>query len=247
TCALPILDGGLTVTTFVNLLDREYVHGIPKNVKADMERLRQYVRFKPETKLKYVYYYDTPSNNSWVENRFKGMTLHETAQEVAKLRDLDYDLFMSPDKLREKHVDLTEEGNMFVRLIERENGAHTFLRIYDDFMKFPSEAEITAAFKRLVMKLPRIGFLSGHGEPTIDGDRVRDYSRFTAAKQFRYSLLNQGCEVESLNLSDGTSIPEDMDVIVIAEMQKPLSAGEKEKLDDYIARGGNLLILMDAG
>lgn len=240
------LEGGLTITTYVNLLDREYVHGIPTNVKADMERLRHYIRFKPETKMKYVYYYDKPSNNPWVDNKFKGMSLEEQAKGVADLRDLNFKLFMPPEELK-KTIDLTDEGNTFVRVVERENGQKAFLRIYEDFEKFPSEGEITAALKRMVMKLPRIGFLEGHGEPTIKGDRIRDYSMFSDAKTFRYALTNQGCDVESLNISGDKGIPEDMDIVVIADMDRALSPSEEQKIEAYIAKGGNLMVALKPG
>lgn len=235
------LDGDLTITTYVNLLDREFEHGMPSNVKRDMERFRQYIRFKPETKMEYVYYYDKPSNNEWVENRFKGMSLDEQAKSVADLRDLDFDLFMPPAEIK-KSIDLTAEGNTFVRLVERGNGQKAFLRIYDDYEKFPSEAEISAMLKRMVAKLPHIGFLEGHGEPSIYGNRARDYSSFTDNKKFRYSLTNQGCDVSSLDISGDKQIPEDIDIIVISDMQNNFTEQEKAKIDAYIASGGNLFI-----
>ncbi|MGN6417032.1 MAG: Gldg family protein [Pseudobacter sp.] len=235
------LEGGLTITTYVNLLDREYYHAIPSKVNEDLERFKQYIRFKPETKMKYVYYYDTPSNNSWVENRFPKKSLAEQAKGVADMRDLDVDIFMPPSELK-KTIDLTDEGNTFVRLVERENGQKAWLRIYDDFMKFPGEAEVTSVFKRMVMKLPRIGFLGGHGERIITGDKIKDYSLFASAKTFRYALTNQGCDVETLDLSGNKEIPKEIDVIVLADLKSSLDATQQRKLDEYIARGGNLII-----
>jgi ABC-2 type transport system permease protein len=238
------LEGGLTITTYVNLLDREYYHAIPEKVNEDLERFKQYVRFKPETKMKYVYYYDKPSNNPWVDSKFPNMTLAEQAKGVAELRDLDPDIFISPKELK-KTIDLTDEGNTFVRLVERENGQKAFLRIYDDFFKFPGEAEVTAVFKRMVMKLPRIAFLQGQGERTIEGDRNKDYTMFSSAKTFRYALTNQGCDVETLDLSGNNQIPKEVDIIVIADMKEAMDSVAKRKLDEYIAKGGNLVIAVE--
>lgn len=238
------LEGGLTITTYVNLLDREYYHAIPEKVNEDLERFKQYVRFKPETKMKYVYYYDKPSNNPWVENKFPKMSLKEQAKGVAEMRDLNFDLFISPEELKKK-IDLTDEGNTFVRLVERENGEKAFLRIYDDFQKFPSEAEVTAVFKRMVMKLPRIGFLDGQGERKIDGDRNKDYTLFASAKTFRYALTNQGCDVETLNLSGDKQIPKEVDIVVISDAKAAMDPIAKKKIDDYIAKGGNLLLAVE--
>lgn len=240
------LDGGLTITTYVNLLDREYYNGIPSQVNTDKERLKQYIRFKPETKMEYVYYYDKPSNNPWLNNRYPKMSLAEQAKAVAELRELDLKMFMPPQELK-KTIDLTDEGNTFVRLVQRENGQKAFLRIYDDMMKFPSEAEITAMFKRMVMKLPKVGFLQGHGERTITGDRIRDYTLFSSVKTFRYALTNQGCDVESLDISGDKQIPKEVDLIVISDMKQELLPEEKVKLDAYIANGGNLLVTLKPG
>lgn len=240
------LDGDLTITTYVNLLDREYYHGIPNMVNNDKERLKQYIRFKPETKMKYVYYYDKHTNNPWVDHRFPNMSLKEQAEGVADQRDLKFSLFLSPEALK-KSIDLTDEGNTFVRLVERENGQKAFLRIYDDMLKFPGEAEVSAVFKRMVMKLPRIAFLQGHEERKIEGDRKYDYTLFASVKTFRYALTNQGCEVETLDLSGDNEIPAEVDIIVLGDMKHPLDATESKKLDAYVAKGGNLLISLKPG
>lgn len=239
------LDGPLTITTYTNLLDREYYHAMPAQVSGDLERFKQYRRFKPEIKFRYVYYYDEPSNNPWLDTRFPDMTLEEKAKEMAEIRDLKLKLFKSPEEIR-KIIDLTGEGNTFVRLVERYDGQKAFLRIYNDMMKHPSEAEITAVFKRMVMKLPKVGFLTGHGERSMTGDRARDYKTFSSLKTFRYALTNQGCDVVELDLSGGNAVPEDMDIVIIADMQAPLTAAEQAGLDAYIARGGNLIIAAEA-
>ncbi|HEY9261024.1 Gldg family protein [Chitinophaga sp.] len=240
------LDGGMTITTYVNLLDREYYNGIPTQVNEDKQRLKQFIRFKPETKLEYVYYYDEPSNNPRLKNIYKNMPLAEQAKKEAELKDLDFDLFLSPEEIKKK-INLTDEGNTFVRVVERANGQKAFLRIYDDMMKFPSEAEVSAVFKRMVMKLPRIGFLQGQGERKIEGDRIKDYTLFSSVKTFRYALTNQGCDVEDLDLSGNHQVPKEVDIIVISDMQEALDSVVKKKLDAYIAGGGNLVVALKPG
>ncbi|MFB6457085.1 Gldg family protein [Chitinophaga sp. Hz27] len=240
------LNGGLTITTYVNLLDREVYHGLPKEVNTDKERLKQYIRFKPETKLKYVYYYDSSSNNRRIQMVYKNKSLAEIAEKEADAMNLNIKNFLTPEQIR-KQIDLRDEGNTFVRVIERENGQKGFLRIYDDMTKFPTETEITAVFKRMVMKLPRVAFLQGHGERSISGDRNRDYTLFSSVKTFRHSLTNQGCDVESIDLSGSKQIPKEVDIIVIADMQVPLDSVSKTKLDAYVANGGNLVVTLKPG
>ncbi len=240
------LDGDLTITTYVNLLDREYYNGIPSQVNEDKQRLKQYIRFKPETKLKYVYYYDKPSNNPRLDYVYKNKTLAEIANKEAAIRDLDIDMFLTPEQIK-KQINLTDEGNTFVRLVERGNGQKAWLRIYEDMMKFPDEGEVSAMFKRMVMKLPKIGFLQGHGERSIEGDRLKDYTLFSSVKTFRYALTNQGCDVEPLDLSGDKEIPKGIDIIVISDMKEAMDTATKKKLDAYIANGGNLAITLKPG
>ncbi|MDQ0106758.1 ABC-2 type transport system permease protein [Chitinophaga terrae (ex Kim and Jung 2007)] len=240
------LTGGLTITTYVNLLDREFYNGKPSVVNEDKDRLKQYIRFKPEMKLKYVYYYDEPSNNPRLNFVYKGKSLAEMAKREAEIGEYDLDMFLTPAEIRKK-INLKDEGNTFVRLVERENGQKAWLRIYDDIFKFPGEAEVSAMFKRMVMKLPRIGFLDGQGERKIEGDRAKDYTLFSSVKTFRYALTNQGCDVESLDLSGDKQIPKEVDIIVIADMKEAMDSTVKKKLDAYIAAGGNLFLTLKPG
>ena len=147
---------------------------------------------------------------------------------------------MKPEQIRKLNPDIAGELNRFVRKLERENGQVTYLRIFDDMMVYPGETEISAAFKRMVMKLPKVGFLTGHGERNTERQGDRDYSMFTQDKPFRYSLINQGFDFENVTLEN--EIPEDVKILVIAEMRQPLTETEKVNLDKYIERGGNLLI-----
>jgi len=140
---------------------------------------------------------------------------------------------------------LKEENFRFVRVLERENGQKTFLRIFDDMRRLPSEAEITAAIKRLVMKLPVVGFVHGHGERDSNGETDRGYKTIARLKTFRYSLINQGFDFKDLTLEQ--PIPQDIKIIVIAEPKNGYRAQEQANLDQYIARGGNLIIAGEPG
>lgn len=236
------MDGGLTITTYVNLLDKDYGSGLPSQLKSDFERFEQYVRFKPEIKMKYVYYY-ADANNESLDERFEGLDLKGKAQKLCNIIDLDFDMFLSPEEI-DKVIDLSGEGYRFVRVLERENGQKSFLRLYDDNQKHPSETEISAALKRFVVKSPRVAFLQGHEERDIRKTGDRDYNRFAESIYFRYSLINQGFDVLSLDLAE-EDIPEDVDILVIADMKSALTDAEQAKFDRYLERGGNLFVLGD--
>ena len=233
------LEGDLTITTFVNMLDRNVYYSLSSAVKDDMRRFRMYTRFKPEIKMKYVYYYDSINNPS-LDIRYPGLSLREQMKRIAETVDFDTNKVKTPEEIR-KMIDLSGEGNRFVRLLERGNGKKTFLRIYEDFNgAFPTESEISAAFKHLIMDLPLVGFVKGHGERNIKRGSDRDYKHFSQDKPFRYALINQGFDITEVDLRQG--IPSNVRILVIADPRRAFSAEEMNTLNTYIEKGGNLFI-----
>ena len=239
------LTDDLKIITYVNILDKNYYSGLPSSIKRDFERFEKYVRFKPEIKMEYVYYYDK-ANNPNLYATYPGKTDKEIAQIVADINDLDFDMFLSPDEIR-KIVDLRPERNQFVRQLVYGKNQKSWLRLFDDNQKHPSEAEITAALQRFVVKAPRVAFLKGHGERVIDRNRDKDFSAFVNNKWFRNSLLNQGFNGFNLDLSGNKEIPQEVSVIVIADSKTSFSQEEIQKLQSYIDKGGNLIIMSEPG
>ena len=141
-------------------------------------------------KLKYVYFY-ADANNEELDQRFPDLNDKERAERLCDQLELNFSKFRSPEEMQDIE-DLSEEGNRTVRVVERENGQKTFLRFYDfgGFRMGPGEAEISAAIKRLVMRLPHVGFLKGHGERSIYKEGDREYKRFSSDKSFMSALIN---------------------------------------------------------
>jgi ABC-2 type transport system permease protein len=235
------MDGGMTITTFVNILDvsDNYWPALPRQINQDLDRFKQYRRFKPEIRMKYYYYYDSVPSNAQIKKQYPGLSDRERMIKTTTTWRLDSNLFHRPEELK-AIIDLEPEGNRFVRLLERESGEKTFLRVFDDLFRHPNESEISAAFKRLVMELPLVGFLKGHGERDCIREGDKDYNRFAQDKPFRQSLINNGFDFEEIALD--REIPDNVRILVIADMKRPLTPDEKVYMDNYIARGGNLLI-----
>ena len=237
------LKGGLTITTYTNLLEDNYWYGLPRNVKSDMERFKQYLRFKPDIKLKYVHYYHR-AENPHLDLRYPTLNDKERMDTLRKLNRWNFKI-IPPEKVAE-NVYLEPEKYRFVRLLERESGERTFLRIFNDMYKFPFETEITAAMKRLIMnELPVVGFITGHGERSCYDATDRGYKTFAQEITFRYSLINQGFDF--MNISLKKEIPDNVNIIVIAEPKEHFNKMELDNLYAYIDRGGNLMILGEPG
>ncbi len=238
------MDGKLTMTTYVNLLDEHYNKGIPENQNRDKELFDQYVRFKPDMKMKYVYYY-ADTGNKELEERYPGLTPKEIAWKLAEINELDIELFKPYEEIKDQ-VDLASEGFRFVRLIERENGRKTFLRIFDDSSLNPKENEISTAMKRLVVdKVPNVAFVIGSGQRDIRRAGDRDYYTFANSTTFRHSLINKGFETMTLSLEQ--EVPENVDILVIADANTAFSEKALEQLFRYIERGGNLIVAVEPG
>lgn len=241
--SLRIMDnmgGGLKITTYVNIFDKNYAVAMPARRKTDMAQFSKYVRVKPDIKMDYVYFYDDIPGIP-TPRRYQEKTTEERVREMCDAMDWDFDNFLSPDEIH-KLIDLSEENNRMIRLIERENGQKTFLRFYNDPRHYPGESEITAALKRLVDPVPTIAFVYGHGERDIFSTGEKDYAAFASDKTFRYALPNQGFNVTTLSLNEIDEIPQEIDILVIAEMKTALMPGEQQVLNEYISRGGNMII-----
>lgn len=245
------LEGGLTITAYSNVLSPHYSqYSFPRFVQMNRELFKRYERFKPETKLKMFFYYDTitPQDDPAAALGFKricdrdpGLTLWERAKKVSEVYRTDSMRLKSPEEVSGM-TDLTCEKT-FVWEIVRENGQRVWLRTFDSdpFSPYPYETEISAALKRMVMKVPKVGCVEGYGMRSIFDHTPRGYSAVAGSKNHRQSLLNQGFDAVSVDLSK--DIPEDIDILTLADIRNPLPPSEEKVLESYIERGGNLFIL----
>jgi ABC-type uncharacterized transport system involved in gliding motility auxiliary subunit len=101
------------------------------------------------------------------------------------------------------------------------------------------------AFVNLIMRLARSGerlalALEGHGERRLTGIANQDMGEFGS------QLQAKGFKVAPLNLALAQEVPANASVLVIASPQTDLLPAEVAKIRAYVARGGNLLWLVDA-
>lgn len=235
------VEGGMTITSYVNVLDPHYLrYRYPYFIMENQRYFRQYTRFKPEIKLKTVYYYAEPDDDLRAADP-TGKKTWEKAKYVCEVYDVDSMMLKTQQDI-DQMVDLSEEGYTFIRQIVRENGQKDWLRVYDyGFNQQPEEAEISVAFKRMVMTLPKIGFVSGHREASMYDNSPMGYNFIAGNKKVQSSVWNQGFDVEEITLDK--LIPEDIDYIIIADPREAYSAENEAILQAYLDRGGNMLFL----
>lgn len=236
------LNDGLTIDTYVNMFEPNYMMALPRQYKNDMKQFERYLRFKPEIKVNYHYYYRR-GDFEIMNPKYSKLSDEQLIDTLRRINSWKFPIV--PYSAIKNDVDLSGEGYRFVRRLKRANGNATFLRLFNDNNKSPSETEITAAFKRLVMELPLVGFVKGHGERQSDSHQDRGYNMIAQEKTYRYALINQGFDFTAVTLDQ--AVPAKVRILVIAEPRNAYSETELLNLQQYIARGGNLIIAGDPG
>jgi len=239
------MDKPLKITTYINLLDENFYMGKPESKSADEKFFMQYRRFVPDLEMNYVYFYDT-SKNSGLYKENPGKSDEEIARKVSEIQGVDFKDVLSPAQIR-KQVNLQPEENRLVRQLVYGN-QKSFLRYFNDIVRYPNEQEITAAIKRIVepSKIPTVTFLTGNGERSKDKAGDADYKTATGELTFRYSLINQGFNLDTVMLQK-QSIPKSTSILVIADPTVQFSKSDLDKIKAYISDGGNLLLAGEPG
>lgn len=95
-----------------------------------------------------------------------------------------------------------------------------------------TEQEITNGILNVTLaNNPKVYFLTGHGEITLDSLYV-----------LKTYLELEANEVAELNLLSTESVPEDCKVLAIAAPQADISDNERNKILDFLSKGGNLFV-----
>ncbi len=103
-----------------------------------------------------------------------------------------------------------------------------------------TEQEFSNALLRLSRTQERmVAFLSGDGERKPDGSANADLGQFTAL------LLAQGVRCVPLVLGSGARIPDNTDLLVIANPRSTIAAPVVAEIIDWVERGGALLWLVE--
>jgi gliding motility-associatede transport system auxiliary component len=105
---------------------------------------------------------------------------------------------------------------------------------------YADENSLTQALIRLISPEARVVyFLTGHGEPDINGTDPGALARARA------TLTSKNYTVKTLNLAAENKIPDDAKAVVIAGPTHPLLDQEISQLKAYVDNGGSLIVLED--
>lgn len=239
-------EGPLEITIYTNLLSGNANAGLPRSRNEYLTNMwENYQRFKTDIQFKYEYYYATIKGDSSWYTRYPGKTLQQIAGIEAKLNRVDSALFKSPEEIR-KTINLEPEEYAMVMQLKYK-GRSTFLRMSFIDALWPDEQNVNAALKRLLQAhIPKIYFVTGELERNIHKKGEREFFTHTINKRKLTALINNGFDVDTLNLS-AQDIPADASIVVIADPKTNLSPIVLNKLHAYVNNGGNMLVYLEPG
>jgi len=241
-------DEPLTVTLYTNLFDGILMHGLPQSRNKYVWNFwGRYVRFHPNIRFKYVYYFDIRDTDSLsFKEKYPKKSFYEVAEDLATANGLSIALFKTPREIRSL-IDLDDEGKKLVMQLEYK-GKKTFLRIYEDEQwPWPEEMHVSAAIRRLVRDtMPLVLFTSGHYERSPYKYGEREYSNTTLFKKSQTALLNVGADVDTIRLSE-RNIPATTSILVVADPKSALLPEEAGKIGNYLHSGGNAIFYGESG
>ncbi|MEQ9233650.1 MAG: Gldg family protein [Coleofasciculus sp. E2-BRE-01] len=103
-----------------------------------------------------------------------------------------------------------------------------------------SEVQLTNAIERITGdRTDKVYFLQGHGERPLEASDEGGLSQAVSA------LETKNFTVEPLNLAEQPAVPDDASLIVIAGPKRALFEPEVQALENYLADGGSLLVMID--
>jgi len=95
------------------------------------------------------------------------------------------------------------------------------------------EYDLTAAISKATRdEVPTVAFLSGRGALSRSGD----LSTVNDALQRQY-------QVRDFDITSGNSVPENIDTLIIPGVKEALTAREKYVIDQFLMRGGDILVM----
>jgi len=236
----------MTITLYCNLLGDGSAKGFPAGRNEYMWVLwEKYLRFKPDIEFKYVYYYDQADGDSTLFRRFPNKTMKEIAALMADGSNESFGKYLPPDEIR-KQIDLSREGYRLVMKVDYK-GKSTFLRTFNDNVFWPEELQVSAALKRLLQdKMPTVLYTTGNLERNIYKTGEREYNLHSLAIGNRNSLVNLGFDADTISL-DSRDVPPSTDILVLADPKTTLSPVMQNRVNQFIANGGNMMFFAEPG
>ena len=105
-------------------------------------------------------------------------------------------------------------------------------------VQIADEPDISSAIQKVTSGVtPKVYFLQGHGEPSLQAASGPSFSQFAAY------LNKNNFDAESLNLLTTGKVPTDASLLIEASPTTAYSDDQQQALLDYLGKGGRMLVL----
>lgn len=241
------LDGSpLTVTLYTNLLGEDVDAGLPiARNKYIWGFWEPYLRFYPNIRFKYEYYYDIKAGDSTLYKSFPNKNIHQIAKQFARLKGVELSDFKKPGEI-DSLVDLSKEDDLRLFMELEYKGKKSRLRTFKS-LPFPLQPNVSASIRKLTRdNYANVLFSSGHYErsPFRNGDR--EFGQHATNQNIHQGMINNGMVADTLSLLRN-DIPSNTSIFVLADPKSELAISEQQKIVDYLDKGGNAIFYGEPG
>ncbi len=229
-------------------MNGQFSYGLPERRNEYLSKMWEpYIRFKSNIQLKYEYYYALDDSDSLVYKNYPRQDYTTNCKkETADYQDTDLSKYKTPEEI-DKQIDLASEDYRLVMQLKNTEIKLLFYALLMARHSGHTETQVCAAFKRLLQtKMPEVYFVTGDLERDIYKNGEREFMMFTAEKTKRNALVNVGFDVDTISL-EMNDIPPNTQVLVLADPKTSLSVTALSKMQQYLNKGGNMLILGEPG
>lgn len=236
--------GPLTIRRYQNIIS-----GAPIGWPEDNS---QYVRFLPDMQVVQQYFYQQlvpapgrPYDPDPFHGELKTYSAEKKAETIAYYSGLDMDDILPVERL-EADMLSRFDGQRKWTAYEYQGKKVYMPEGYDDFINYlHAYLDSFTPLKRLLQPEAQVVFVSGQGERRIDRHWDQDWGRMALGSRNRYGMINHGFQPISIDLTS-QPIPENTDILVIADPAESYSEEASAQIKAYIDNGGDLLIAAEA-
>jgi ABC-2 type transport system permease protein len=243
------LDGSpVTATLYTNLLGNKAEFGFPGSRNQYIWNFwEQYVRFYPNIKWKYVYYYDIMKGDSSLYRQYPNRDIHYIARQTARLNNVDINDFLKPGEVN-KLVDLSGEQELRTVIELEYKGKKAFVRFTNGGKDpWPKQPPMSGTIRRLARdNTPQLFFTTGHFERSPWKWGEREFGAHVNLQASAAAIVNNGMDADTLSLLH-KDIPAQTSVLVVADPRSKFEATEENAILRYLEKGGNALFYAEPG
>ncbi len=169
------------------------------------------------------YFYSVKARNTQIED-----TLKQYEKKNAKFKFISVDADKNPSVAKRFNVD--RYG--IVVLNKKDKGS------FEKIDQLTEEGITNGLIRITKDKKKKIYFTKGHGEPSLDAPK-NEKNGYSALKE---ELESYNYEVKDIELFNEGKVPDDCSILFMAGIQTDIFDREVKALQDYIKRGGKIII-----